>query len=275
MCRSLADFDRAREWGEVAGQWSEAQAAGTVMPGICRVHSAETMRHHGRWEEAEKAVRGACDFFGELGPAGHAGEAFNELGELSLRQGNYPAAEEAFRRASEFGHDPVPGLPLLRLAEGKGSAALQMIERALAETPADLLRRAKLLSARIVIALAVGEASIAEADVDELATSMEDFHCSAFRAHASLGRGAILLARGEASAAAPILRAAWSTFHEADFIYDAARARVLLAKAYRETGATEDVRLQLAAAHKTFAELGAQPDLEEVAALIEEGEAGE
>jgi serine/threonine protein kinase len=270
-CRSLADFDRAREWTEVAGKWSEAHAASSF-PGICRVHSAETMRHHGRWEEAELSVREACDWFRGVGPPCHAGEAFNELGELSLRQGNYPEAEAAFRQAHEYGYDPVPGLPLLRLAERKGPAALRMIGRALAECPADRLRRAKLLSARITIALALGETSIAKTDVSELTKTITDFPCPAFRAHALLGRGALALVRGDPTAAAPILRDAWSKFHEAGFVYDAARARVLLAKAYREAGDEEDARLQFDAAKKTFSDLGARPDLEEVTALIGEAD---
>ena len=268
VCRSIADFDRAREWSEVAGQWSEAHGS-PGFSGICQVHSAETMRHHGQWKEAERAVRGACDLFGNVGPASHAGEAFNELGELSLRQGNHAEAEAAFLRAYEYGYDPVPGMPLLRLAQGKGPAALQMIERALTERPSDRLRRAKLLAARVTIALALGETSIAEADVDELTTTVKDFQCPAFRAHASLGRGALALVRGDPAAALPSIREAWATFHEAGFVYDAARARVLLARAYRETGDEEDARLQLDAARKTFSDLGARADLEEASRMIE------
>jgi len=269
VCRSLADFDRAREWTEEATRWTETHAA-SAFRGICRVHSAETMRHHGHWKEAEQAVREACEEFGRTGPASHAGEAFNELGELELRKGDFDEAEEAFRRAHEFGYDPVPGLPLLRLAQGKGAAALQMIGRALGESPDQRLRRAKLLAARILIALAQGENSIAETDAEELATISADFHCPAFRAQAALGRGAVALARGD-EAATHLLREAWSTFHGAGLAYDAARARVLLARAYRASGDEEDARLQLDAARKTFTELGARPDVEAVSALLGSG----
>jgi tetratricopeptide (TPR) repeat protein len=271
VCRAVADFERAREWSELAGRWSGANES-TGFTGICRIHSAETMRHHGRWDEADRTVRSACEVFERVGPPSHAGEAFNELGELALWRGEYEEAEAAFRRAHEYGHDPVPGLPMLRLAQGKGPVARKMIERALAESPPDRLRRASLLSAHVEIALALGELPAAEGSVAELATSVEDLPCPALRARLGLARGALALARGEAAAATGTLREAWSTFHEAGLVYDAARARVVLARAYLATGDEEDARLQLDAARRTFADLGAQPDRREVDALIEEAD---
>ena len=278
VCSSLADFDRALEWTEAAARWSADHSAAPYS-GICRIHSAATMRHRGRWKEAEEAVRAACEQFERTGPPSHAGEAFNELGELALRRGDFAEAEDSFRRAYEYGHDPVPGLPLLLLAQGKGPAAMQMMERALGENPENRLRRAKLLAARTAIALAEGDLVTAESDVAELTGVSGEFRCPAFRAHATLGRGAVTLERGDPAAATSMLREAWSIFHEAGLTYDAARARLLLARAYRATGSEEDARMQIEAARKSFIELEARPDLEEVAAFLQEtgssDEAGE
>ena len=83
-----------------------------------------------------------------------------------------------------------------------------------------------------------------------------------------MGRGAVQLEGSDARAATSPLREAWSIFNEMGLPYDAARARVLLAKAYRQAGNKEDARLQLEAAAKTFNELAAKPDLEAVSALI-------
>ena len=189
VCESRADYKRASEWSEAAWRWCEPYAA-SPFPGICRVHSAEAMRHQGLWAEAEKAARRACSDFEKHGPEGHAAEAFNELGELALRKGEYQEAENAFRQAHEYGHDPVPGLPLLRLAQGKDQAALQIIERALNEVPENSLHRAKLLVASIIIALANSRLSLAVAAVDELTDVSKDFDCPCFKAHALMGRGA-------------------------------------------------------------------------------------
>ena len=267
-CSSIADFGRAREWTEAAWRWCQPHHS-SGFAGICRVHTAETMRHQGRWTEAEQAVRAAWELFTRVGPASHAGDASNELGELLLRKGELQEAEEAFARASEFGHDPVPGLPLLRLSQGRGPEAQQMIERALGDYPDDRLKRVRLLSAQIAIALAKDDIAGAEKAVDELADISQRYRCPAFGAHAALGQGAWELARGDQKAAAKSLREAWTIFHEIRFPYDAARARTLLAQAYLAAGNTADARLQLDAAHRTFAELGAGPDLETVSALLE------
>jgi tetratricopeptide (TPR) repeat protein len=267
MCRSLADYNRAREWSEAAWRWSQSHTA-SAFPGICRVHSAETMRHQGLWTEAEQSVRKACDDFARHRINSHAGEAFIELGELALRKGDYNDAENAFRQALELGVDPVPGLPLLRQAQGKGEAALQSIERALGEVSKDRLRRAKLLAASIDISLANGRLSLAEAAVDELADISRDFGCPCFRAHALMGQGAVELERGNHGAATPALREAWSIFNKTNFPYDAARSRTLMAQAYMSSGNKEDAKLHLEAASKTFRELGAKTDLKAASELI-------
>jgi len=268
VCRSLADFKRVREWSEAAWRWCETYTASGYR-GVCRIHSAETMRHLGLWTDAERAVRNACTDFEKSGLNGHAGEAFNEFGELSLRKGDYRAAENAFQRAHEFGYDPVPGLPLLRLAQGRGEAARQTIQRALSESPEDRLRRAKLLTATVTIALANSDLSFAEAAANELSDISKEFDCQCFRAHALLGQGAVKLEQGNNEGATPALREAWSIFNELGFSYDAARARTILATAYLGVGNDEDARLQLTAACKTFSELGADPDLMIASELID------
>ena len=267
VCSSIADFGRAREWTKAAWRWcGPYQTSG--FPGICRVHSAETMRHQGSWDEAESMVRMACDWFGRFGPRSHMGESCHELGELLLRKGDLSGAEDAFRQAHEFGKDPVPGLPLLRLAQGRGDEARQIIERALSESPDDRLFRAKLLSALVVIALAVADVARAESAVDELSAISRDYRCPSFQAQTFLGRGAVFLDRGDLAAATPMLREAQQAFHQAGFIYDAARARTMLARAYLNTGNTADARIELEAASRTFTGLGARPDLEQVSSLI-------
>jgi tetratricopeptide (TPR) repeat protein len=267
VCGSLADYNRAREWSDAAWRWCEPFGV-TPYQGVCRVHSAAVMRHQGMWADAERAAQSALDDFKKLGLDNHTAEASNELGELALIKGDHEEAESAFRLAHELGVDPVPGLPLLRLAQGNHETALQSIERALGETPDDRLHRAKLLAASIRIALANNRISLAEAGVNELTTISKDFKCPSFEAHALMGQGAIELERGNADKASPSLRKAWSIFKEAGFPYDAARARTLMAEAYLRAGNKEDAKLQLEAACKTFGELGAKPDLEAASELI-------
>jgi tetratricopeptide (TPR) repeat protein len=267
VCQSLADFIRVREWSEAASRWCEPHSS-SGYPGVCQIRSAEALRQQGQWKEAEQAARSACEDFEKSGLNVHAGEAFYELGEIALNKGNWEEAERAFRQAHEFGHDPVPGLPLLRLVQGKSEAARQTIERALSENPQDRLRRALLLAAKSRIALANGDLVVAEEAAQELSELSKKFGCPVHRAQGLMGQGAVQLAREDAESAASALREAWSIFNELGLPYEAARTRVLLAKAYLQTGSLEDASLQFEAAVKTFGELGAQPDLEAVTEMI-------
>src|SRR5207244_9252731 len=127
----LADYHRAAEWSEAAPRWCEPHA-GSGYPGICRVHRAELMRLRGSWNDAEtEALRAAQELRGFYNIA--AGEAFYEIGEIRLRMGDLQRAEEVLRQAHELGREPVPGLALLRLAEGKIDAARGLIDRAVAD----------------------------------------------------------------------------------------------------------------------------------------------
>src|SRR4029079_5962566 len=85
----------------------------------------------------------------------------------SRREGG---AREAWRcegGAPRAGGEPLPGLALLRLAQGKGETGAAAIRRALDETILPL-RRAVLLPAWVEIALAIGDRDAARAACGEL-----------------------------------------------------------------------------------------------------------
>src|SRR5256884_2151450 len=154
MCEKLADYQRAAEWSEAARRWCQ-QHTESGFPGICRVHRAELMRLRGSWNDAEtEALRAAQELQGFYHIA--AGEAFYEIGEIRLRMGDLKRAEEVFHQAHELGREPVPGLALLRLAEGKIDAARGLLDRAIADRPAGSLDRARLLAAAVQVAIAAG-----------------------------------------------------------------------------------------------------------------------
>lgn len=66
------------------------------------------------------------------------------MGEIHRLQHRLTSAEERNRDASRFGCDPLPGLALLRLAQGEVPAAAAMIRRAVAECLQPLARAALL-----------------------------------------------------------------------------------------------------------------------------------
>ncbi len=266
VCKNLSDYKRAREWSEAAWRWCGPLAENPYQ-GVCRVHNAETLRHHGDWTQAEEAARRAYGDFSRSGHRDHAGTAMIELGQLAMRRGDLDEAEAAFREAHELGCDPVPGLPLLRLAQGKPGAALQTMDRAL-HGIRDPLRRAHLLPAHFEIAMAAGKPEEAARSIEELSRTAAAYSSPGLGAQALLGQGWMALVGGDAGNAATLLHEAWSLFKELALPYDAARARVLLGRAYRDLGATEDARMELESARKCFIGLGAGPNVEDVDQLL-------
>ena len=74
---------------------------------------------------------------------GAAGEAHYRQAELQRLRGEFARAEEAYREASRCGHEPQPGLALLRLAQGDADAAAAAIRRAAAEAAEPARARAR------------------------------------------------------------------------------------------------------------------------------------
>ena len=82
--------------------------------------------------------------------------AYYQQAEIYRLRGEFAEAEESYRRASGQGREPLPGLVLLWLAQGRTEAAAAAITRALGTT-ADRLPRTKLLSACVEIMIASGD----------------------------------------------------------------------------------------------------------------------
>ncbi len=272
-CHDLGDCGRAAEWTDVAHRWCKRLDV-TGFPGSCRIHQAEATRLRGDWAEAEEQALRACaelhDYDRWLTAIGHY-----EVGEIRRRRGDFAAAEAAYRTASELGHEPQPGLALLRLAQGKVDAAARGLDRVLTEEWHDPLARARGLPAQIEILLAKGEIARARAAADELERIADEHRVDGRRTSAlegaiRLGHGQIHLAERDWHAAAAELRAARDTWNKVGAPYETAQARLLLGLAYRgagdESGATEE----LVAAKATFERLGAVLDLQRTSELLGE-----
>jgi class 3 adenylate cyclase len=270
-CRDLGDFGRAGDWTEAAKRWCDRQAI-SGFPGVCRVNRAEIMRLRGSWPEAEEEIHRAVDELHEFAPD-IAGLAFYELGELQLRMGELDAAEQAFREAHALGADPYPGLALLRLARGDTSAARRGIRRAV-ENEKSRLGRARLLTGLVEVELAADATEEARVAADELDRIAADFGSAALVGWAGAAAGAVALAVGDAGGALERLGHAVRVFQEIDAPYEAARARILQARAYQLEGDVDGAELELSAAQATFERLGAARDARQAAELLGRLDAG-
>ena len=253
--QGLAQYDVAEEWTEAMERWCRTNAIGSLR-GRCRVHRAEILRLRGACDEAEREALTACE---ELRPylRREMGWPLSELGQIRLRKGDIEGAEEALLAAHRVGWDAQPGLALVRLAQGDATAAAASIRDALdrpsrvpsKELPPDTdLQRAPLLAAQVEIEIAAGDLDRARAATDELERVAARFQSKALVAGATLARGRLRLAEGDAREAERCCSQAARLWSQIGAPYEAALARMVLAEALRAEGSEDQAALERQAA---------------------------
>jgi tetratricopeptide (TPR) repeat protein len=294
--QGLAQYDVAEEWTEAMERWCKTNAIGSLH-GRCRVHRAEILRLRGACDEAEREALAACE---ELRPylRRELGWPLTELGRIRLRRGDIQGAEQAMLAAHQVGWDPQPGLALVQLAQGDIASAVASIrnarERPLRvpskELPPDTeLQRAPLLEAQVEIEIAAGNLDRARSAAEELQLVAVRFHSKALLAGASLARGRVRLAEGDAVDAELLFCEAARLWNEVGAPYEAALARLGLAEALRAGGSErqadferhaartvldrfEATRPTDAAAHVTRGDETDEPSVPDVSVFCHEGD---
>jgi hypothetical protein len=263
--QNLGDHARAVEWHEAMRRWATSDAVGSV-GGRCRVHRAELLRMSGPADAAEDAAVQACD---ELRPwlRREFGWPLAELAQIRLRRGDLAGAEEAFLGAAEHGWVVQPGLALLRLAQGDADTAAAMTDDALTHPvavpskewpPAGELRLAPLYDAQAEIACARGDEPTATA----AATALERIAATAgggsvLPARSALARARSLLLRGELGKATTACSDAIARWTDLCAPYEAATARLVLARIQQARGQHELARVTQQAAERALRGYGA------------------
>jgi DNA-binding CsgD family transcriptional regulator len=265
-CQDMFQLSRAQAWTQALTEWCEQQTEMVAHTGQCLVHRAEVTQLRGEWRLALQEAQRATTQFAKAMNSSAAGHALYRQGEVHRVRGHFDQADAAYREAARSGYEPQPGLALLRLAQGRTTAA-SAIRRALSETT-DPVRRAKLLPASVEIFIAEGSTEQAREACTEIEQSSKGRRSELLDALAAHSRGALELAEGKPEAALGTLRRAFETWRQLEVPYEAARVRVLIAKACRILGDEETAALELDAAHGAFSELRAAPDLAHVDALV-------
>lgn len=259
-CFEVFDLRRAQEWTASLTHWCESHPDLVRYNGECLLRRAEIMQLHGAWSDASETARQARERCIEEEPDPSViGAAFYRQAELHRLEGEFGAAEHAYREASRLGRKPQPGLAQLRLAQGRIDAAAAAIRSAVEET-LERAARSRLLPAYVDIMLAASEIVAARAAADELLQLARELDAALMHAIAAQAHGAVLLAQGDARSALTALRQAWAVWLELEAPYEAARVRVLTGSACQQLGDQDSAALEFDAARWVFQRLGATPD---------------
>jgi ATP/maltotriose-dependent transcriptional regulator MalT len=266
-CHDLFDLRRGKEWTSALGAWCDAHPDMVPFRGECMVRRSEMLQLQGAWDDALSEAEHACARVDRRGETLHAGVSNYQLAELHRLRGDVQPAEDAYRRASQAGQNPQPGLALLRLAQGHFDAALQAIRQQMQDKRGPAAR-AHTLRAAVDVLLAVQDVAGARSAANELAQMAAGLDAPFLRAASAHANGSVTFAEGDVATALAMFREAAAIWRELGAPYELARSRELSGVAYRHVGDEEGAHLELEAAADTYERLGARPDAARVASLL-------
>jgi ATP/maltotriose-dependent transcriptional regulator MalT len=267
-CERARDYDRAGQWCKRAQEFSEGRGMELLAP-VCRAHYAGVLIWRGTWAEAEIELGKSAERLAEIRPPIEA-EATVRLAELRRRQGQLDEAAELFERVAQH---PLAllGLGEVCLDRGEPAGARDRAEQYLREVPprAGTLRAAGLeLLARAEIAL--GSEEKAAEVLDELEEVARVVATDPLRAAAAFAAGTVAAAAREAERARTAFEDATRLYHRSGAPFEAARARIKLARALGELGRPNDAVREARAAATSLGRIGATLESERADALVAE-----
>ena len=261
-CAAAGEWERAQEWCEMVDDFARTHATAPLF-GACRTVHADVLVAAGRWPEAEHALESALAtherYIPQMGVA-----AIARMAELRVRQGRLAEAAQLLAGAAEQSSS-LRALALLRLAEDRPRVAAALLERGLRGAEGNAVRGAQMLAPLVDARLACGDVAGAREAADQLAAFAASSGIRLIGARADLAAARVAIAGGDAGAAAESAQRALAAFGALAMPFDAAEARLELARAIESPEVAED---EARAAIVAFRELGASRALDAAAALL-------
>jgi DNA-binding NarL/FixJ family response regulator len=254
-CEEIADVRRAQEWTEALDAWCSRQGDMVTFTGRCLIHRSSLLSQRGEWQAAVAEARRACDRLAGAADEVSSGRAHYQLGELARMTRNHEDAESEYQEAARWGHDPQPGLALLRLAQGNVSAAAAMMRRLDAEH-GSVHERTGFLPAFVRIMVEAGDRESARSAASELAGIAETLGTDCLRAEAEYAMGLVAVADGDHTKAITALRRSASTWRRVGAPFEVAQVQLSIARACRDLGDSDTAEFEEEAARRTLDSLG-------------------
>jgi ATP/maltotriose-dependent transcriptional regulator MalT len=261
-CNMIIACERARDF-QRAGQWCEQLAAFCERTGqrpllaLCRAHHGTVLTMRGEWTEAERDLAWAAGELSTLRPP-LAGYARARFAELRRRQGRHREAAELLKEAK--GHVLVPLVrAALALDDDDPSAALGYAEKYLrglaGKQPIESAAALELMAGAHVRLGELEPARDAHARLADIATAVAT---DSLRAAERSAAGWIGLTDRDHDAARRAFEDAIDYYELSVAPFEAAQARVSLARTLAEAERPHAALDQALAAQATFEELGAR-----------------
>jgi ATP/maltotriose-dependent transcriptional regulator MalT len=271
-CANVGDLPRAEHWCEAMRAWVERWGSRSFL-GVCRVSYGRLLSTQGRWDVAESELVAAVEDL-EVSRPGMAASGFVRLAELRLRQGRVDEARALLERAVPS-TSALVALGEVALQEGDAAAARDAAERVLRRLPeGSILDRLSALELLARAEIAAGDLAAAGAAVEELDENAATLGTPYLLGRAHVVAGELAAARGDLDRARRHCEDAVDRLSESSAPYEAAVARLVLARVLGGLGRAEAAEAEASAALAVFTSLGASRDAARAQALIG-GEGGE
>jgi LuxR family transcriptional regulator, maltose regulon positive regulatory protein len=273
-CEWTRDYERAAQWikrmRDLASRWSHP-----TLLAFCQVHYAGLLIWRGEWEVAEAELLAATAGLAATQQAARVADGLVRLAALRCRQGRFAEAEAIYARieSPEFkslgGDYCLYGRAALALAQDKLNTAVNLAQRFLRAMPAEnRLERVAGFELLIQAEAQRGRQEQVEKALAEMKTAVADVTTKPMQAAVCLAEGLAASVAGDHAAARRCFEDAVELWAQAGIPYEAAQARLELARTVLALDDHEEAQRQAQKATETFTRLGAAAAKARAAALL-------